>query len=327
MKTIASIFDDLRLANNSQCGIYAVSEMPSVKYHKIGISELEHPMFFIRSSEKNNLKFIDCNLEYISVQYDKQCQLNHGSNTINDYYTIISLKTNSFGLQKYFIDIIVMLINELPEIPTITELRAEIDKIINLFTKFTVPPKKSIQGLWAELLIISQSNDVDYMLRSWHSNAHDRFDFNDSKDKIEVKSTSRETRVHAFSNNQLNPNKNANLIIASIFVIESGIGYGILDLKYEIENKLLDKSLCFRLNEVIADTLGSEIEKCLNLLFDIQLAIDSLRFFNGGDIPSINAMHIHKSISHVKFDCDLDDINCISKLEYKSQLHSCLLSN
>jgi hypothetical protein len=165
------------------------------------------------------------------------------------------------------------------------------------------------------------------MLRSWHSNAQDRFDFNDSKDKIEVKSTSRETRVHAFSNNQLNPNKNANLIIASIFVIESGIGYGILDLKNEIENKLVDKSLCFRLNEVIADTLGSEIEKCLNLLFDIQLAIDSVRFYNGSDIPSINAMHIHKSISHVKFDCDLDDINCISKLEYKSQLHSCLLSN
>jgi len=327
MKTIASIFDDLRLANNSQSGIYAVSEMPSVKYHKIGISELEHPMFFIRSSEINNFKFIDCNLEYISVQYDKQCQLNHGSNTINDYYTIISLKTNSFGLQKYFIDIIVMLINELPEIPTITELRAEIDKIINLFTKFMVPPKKSIQGLWAELLIISQASDVDYMLRSWHSNAQDRFDFNDSKDKIEVKSTSRETRVHAFSNNQLNPNTNANLIIASIFVIESGIGYGILDLKNEIENKLVDKSLCFRLNEVIADTLGSEIEKCLNLMFDIQLAIDSVRFYNGSDIPSINAMHIHKSISHVKFDCDLDDINCISKLEYKSQLHSCLLSN
>ena len=59
MKTIASIFDDLRLANNSQSGIYAVSEMPSVKYHKIGISELEHPMFFIRSSEINNFKFID----------------------------------------------------------------------------------------------------------------------------------------------------------------------------------------------------------------------------------------------------------------------------
>ena len=325
MNTAASIFNGLRLANNSQIGLYEVTELPTVRYHKIGISELEHPMFFIRSYEKNNFNLIDCNLEYISVQYDKKCQLNQGSTAIDDYYTIISLKTNSLGLQKYFIDIIEILIKGLPEIPTLAELRSEIDKIINLFTKFSAPPRKSIQGLWAELLIMDQANDVDYMVRSWHTNAHDRFDFNDAKDKIEVKSTNRESRVHTFSNNQLNPNKNSNLIIASIFTIECGIGYTVLELKNQIETKLIDKTLCFRLNEIIADTLGSEIEKCLNLFFDIQLAIDSIRFYNGYDIPSINMTHIHKSITNVKFDCDLDEINCISKLLYPSKLHSCLI--
>ncbi len=325
MNTAAFIFDDLRVFNNSQNGLYEVTELPEIKYHKIGISELQYPMFFIRTVEKNKFNLIDCNLEYISVQYDKKCQLNQGNSSIDDYYTIISLKTNSLGLQKYFIDIVEILIRGLPDIPTLSELRSEIDKIINLFTKFSVPPRKPIQGLWAELLIIDQSNDVDYMVRSWHSSAHDRFDFNDAKDKIEVKSTNRESRVHCFSNNQLNPNKNSNLIIASVFAVECGVGCTVLDLKNQIENKLTDKTLSFRLNEIIADTLGNEVEKCLNLFFDIQLAIDSIRYYHSDDIPSIEMIHIHKSLTNVKFDCDLAEINCISELVHPSQLHSCLI--
>lgn len=318
------IFEELRIFNGSQNGLYEVTELPKIKYHKIGISELQHPMFFIRTAEKDNFNLIDCNLEYISVQYNKKCQLNQGAESIDDYYTIISLKTNSLGLQKYFIEIIDILIKGLPEIPTLHELRIEIDKIINLFTKFSIPPKKSIQGLWAELLLINQSNDVDYMVRSWHSSPMDRFDFNDAKDKIEVKSTNRESRVHRFSNDQLNPNYNSNLIIVSVFAVECGVGFTVLDLKNEIDNKLKDKALCYRLNEIIVDTLGSEIEKCLNLFFDTQLAIDSIKYYNGKDIPNIDMKQIHKSIKNVKFDCDLTEINCIVELEYPSQLHSCL---
>ena len=126
-------------------------------------------------------------------------------------------------------------------------------------------------------------------------------------------------------NNQLNPNKNSNLIIASVFAVECGVGCTVLDLKNQIENKLTDKTLSFRLNEIIADTLGNEIEKCLNLFFDIQLAIDSIRYYHSDDIPSIEMIHIHKSLTNVKFDCDLAEINSISELVHPSQLHSCLI--
>jgi hypothetical protein len=36
-------------------------------------------------------------------------------------------------------------------------------------------------------------------------------------------------------------------------------------------------------------------------------------------------IHIHKSLTNVKFDCDLAEINSISELVHPSQLHSCLI--
>ena len=69
------------------------------------------------------------------------------------------------------------------------DLKIEIEKLINLFTKFSKPALKTIQGLWAELLIIEQSKNPDYLIQSWHSSTTDKYDFNDGIDKIEVKST------------------------------------------------------------------------------------------------------------------------------------------
>lgn len=58
---------------------------------------------------------------------------------------------------------------------------------------------------------------------------NDVYDFNDGIDKIEVKSTSKSHRIHKFSYDQLSPTENTNLIISSIFVIQSGIGKNIFD--------------------------------------------------------------------------------------------------
>ena len=90
------------------------------------------------------------------------------------------------------------------------------------------PTKKALQGLWAELLVIERSKSPAYLLQSWHVSPNDKFDFNDGIDKIEVKSTRNVRRIHTFSLEQLHPNVNANLLIASVFVIETGHGRTIL---------------------------------------------------------------------------------------------------
>lgn len=323
MQNVFKIFQELRNQSPNYGGNFPIAALPSIKNHKIGISQNGQPMFFIKCNNSTKAKSLDTNLEFISVQFNRQCQLiTKKGKTEEGNYTIISLKTDSDYLQEYFLKIVFVLIKNISEKSLLKDLKIEIDKLISLFSKFSKPALKTIQGLWAELLIIEQSKNSDYVIQSWHSSISDKYDFNDGIDKIEVKSTTKGRRIHSFSLEQLTANPNSKLIIASVFAIETGKGTSVFDLVEKIENKINDKNLAFRINEMVAITLGKEFEKSFDVFFDYQFAIDSIQYYNSIDITTINDYNIPSNITNVRFDCDLTDIKKVANHKTKSKLHN-----
>lgn len=325
MQSVFKIFQELKNQSHNNGDSFAIASLPSIKNHKIGVSQNRQPMFFIKCDNSTKAKSLDTNLESISVQFNRQCQLINKKQKIEEgVYTIISLKSDSDYLQEYFLKIVFVLIKNISEKPLLKDLKIEIEKLINLFTKFSKPPLKTIQGLWAELLVIEQSKNPDYLIQSWHTATSDKYDFNDGIDKIEVKSTAKSRRLHNFSLEQLTPNVNSKLIVTSIFTIETGTGTNIFDLVERIENKIKDKNLAFRVNEMVAVTLGKDFEKSFDIFFDYRFAVDSIQHYNSVDIPTIGNNHIPSSITNVRFDCDLTDVKTIAKKKTKSKLHNSL---
>ena len=239
----------------------------------------------------------------------------------NGIYTIISLKAESVELQEYFLDVIYSVIQKISEKPKLKEIKIEVDKLINLFSLLTKPPIKTIQGLWAELFLMEQSLCPDYLVKSWHNSVFDKFDFNDGFDKIEVKSTSSNRRIHTFSLEQLNPNVGSSLIIASVFTIETGVGKSIFDLVYNIERKLIEKNLIFRLNEIILYTIGNNFERAFEVYFDYQYAIDTIKYYESSIIPTINKVDVPLEVTKVRFDCELTDLANTTTFKSNSILH------
>ena len=325
MKTVFKIFQELKDVSPTNGDSFVIASLPSMKNHKIGITQNGQPIFFIKCDNTTKSKTLDTNLEFISVQFNRQCQLiNQNKKTEEGIYTIILLKTDIEYLQEYFLKIVFVLIRNLADKPLLKDLKIEIDKLINLFSKFTKPPLKTIQGLWAELLIIEQSKNPDYLIQSWHSSSSDKYDFNDGIDKIEVKSTLKSQRIHNFSIEQLTPNKNSQLLIASIFTIETGTGTNVSDLIEKIVNRIKDKNLSFKLNELAALTLGKDFEKSFDVFFDYQFALDSIQFYQSSDIPTIQQNNIPSNIMNVRFDCDLSNLKNWDKKGIKSKLHNSL---
>jgi hypothetical protein len=325
MKTVFKIFQELKEESPSNGDSFVIASLPSMKNHKIGITQNGQPIFFIKCDNTAKSKTLDTNLEFISVQFNRQCQLiNQEKKTEEGIYTIILLKTDVEYLREYFLKIVFVLLSNLSDKPLLKDLKIEINKLINLFSKFTKPPLKTIQGLWAELLIIEQSKNPDYLIQSWHNSSSDKYDFNDGIDKIEVKSTLKSRRIHSFSIEQLAPNKNSQLLIASIFTIETGTGTNVSDLIENIENRIKDKNLSFRLNELAALTLGKDFEKSFDVFFDFQFAIDSIQFYQSSDIPTIQQNNIPSNIMNVRFDCDLSNLKTLDKKGIKSKLHNSL---
>lgn len=326
MRAIFKIFQELKQLSTVQTDSFNIASLPAVKYHKIGISQNGQPMFFIKCDDSVRTRSLDINLEFISVQYNQTCILfSNGKKKIAEgNYTVISLKTDSIDLQEYFLEVVFIVVKKLSSTPKLKDLIVEVEKLVNLFSKFSKPPTKTIQGLWAELLVVEQSGNPDYLIYAWHNSADAKFDFNDGIDKIEVKSTAKSRRVHSFSIEQLNPNKNSNLLIVSVFAVETGIGKNIFDLIENIINKIKDHNLVFRINDILAQTLGKDFEKAFEVFFDYQLALDSLQFYDNQTIPSIDINYVPNTVTNVRFDCDLTNVKPIDKIKINSLLHSAL---
>lgn len=326
MQSIFKIFSDLKNEILKNQEGFSIANLPKIKNHKIGLSNDELPLFFIKCEEVSTEKVLDYNLESISIHFNQKCQLKAKDKKVTEgNYTIIALKTDSVDLQEYFLNILYIVALKLPEIAKLKELKIEVENLIILFTKFSKLPTKTIQGLWAELLVIEQSSNPVYLAKAWHVSPSDKFDFNDGIDKIEVKSTTKSKRIHNFSLEQLNTNKNSKLIIASVFAIETGKGYSIFDLVKSIDDRIKNNDILKKINEVIIDTLGSAFEKSFEHFFDYQLAKDTLAFFESETVPKINTTLISKEVSNVHFDSDLSNAEQLKKIKGNSLLHKTLM--
>lgn len=330
-KSLFQQFEELQAINteSSACNVISISGTE----HKLGTSEEGFPKFFIKTNG-NDAPIQNILREFLSVEFSVPCSLiDHSGLSQQSVYSIITLRSDSKTLQEYFVNFIYMLLNKIEPIPTSYEVLVEIESLITIFTELSNPPKKKIQGLWAELFVIEQSNNPSVLLSAWHNTPGAKYDFTLGKDKIEVKSTSSEDRIHHFALEQLNPSENSSLLIASVIVRESGEdtdGLSIKNLCDIIVSKIDDINLRLHTYKVIAETLGKDLQKAETMYFDHVTASDLLMFYDYRDIPKIKKDLVPPEVSGVKFNCNLKSISDVknsSKLvEFEtSNLFKCVL--
>ena len=301
--------------------VIAIEDLP----HKLGVTQEGFPMFFVRtnssaSSVQNIIR------EILSVEYNVSCRLIEDDGTEQeDTFSIITLRSLDAPLQSYFVEIFTMMLHKLQPIPSNRELSVEVENLIAIFDALTNPPKKKIQGLWAELLVIEQSTRPETLINAWHSSPSAKYDFTMGKDKIEVKSTSSEERIHKFALDQLNPSPNSNLLIASTVVRESGPaaeGISVKGLYDKIRDKVTAVDCQLRLYTIIAETIGSDITKLESIYYDYTTAVDFLEFYDYHDIPSIPKDKVPPLVSEVRFASNLNGLMDVRKEESPFDMES-----
>ena len=313
MKSLFSIYLELCSKNIENDGYSPVEKLTYSELFYIGVSDKRTPMVLINCNIDNSPN--DIELKYIEVLYNKNCKIIDNNERSELTCTILKLNNESYDFQSYFLEVIDLILQRLPSNPTSSQINDEIVKIIKLFSCTTHPALKTVQGLWAEMLVIDQSKDPDYLIRAWHSKSTSKYDFNNGEDKIEVKSTSNNSRIHIFALEQLIANENSNLIIASVIAVQTGIGKNILDLRDSIFSRITSIDTQVLFDSIVFETLGNEIDKSIDFIFDYQLAVDELRFYNSVDVPKINKDSIPNEVTNVKFQCNLTNVKDIKKTD------------
>ena len=245
-------------------------------------------------------------LENLSVRYNLRCQI-LGSAGVSEVerFTVVACVPGDPLLTEYFLRIAALVVDALGDDPTVGELQSVIDRLVELLRALTLPPTRTIFGLWAELYLISRSRDAIRMASAWHQTPGDLYDFALGDQRLEVKASGAHSRRHHFTLEQLMPPDGVQLVVASVMVERSSGGSTVMDLVDSIRTRLIPvPKVALEVENIAAATLGSDWRLGHLDQFDVHAAETSLRFLNADAIPRVSP-DVPPEVTEVRFVVDL----------------------
>lgn len=226
-------------------------------------------------------------LEHLSVEHDIACRLVAPNGHVDRRsFTVIRCLMGDTALREYFLRIASVFVPAVGVHPTRRNISLSLGQFVELFRALAQPPRKSVQGLWAELFVISRCEDPALLVKAWHLKPEDRFDFSAQSARIEVKSDSSRTRQHHFSLSQLQAPDGVAVVIASVLVEQVALGTSIADLLGRIRTRVAhEPELALRAESVVAATLGAALPAALLVQFAEEVSGESLAFYDGRRVP------------------------------------------
>ncbi|MBX7259347.1 MAG: PD-(D/E)XK motif protein [Candidatus Hydrogenedentes bacterium] len=315
MLDLNSIFDSLAVptTDKSEGFRFSALPIPGLERHRLGKSVRGEPTLLIAVADAvERGRPVPIALEHLAIQHDMDCRIARPDGSVeNGQFTVVRCVGADQALSSYFLRVASALVASLGEAPLRVDVSKAIDGLVELFRAMKDLPRKSIQGLWAELFVIARAHDPGMLVKAWHATPGDRYDFSLGLQRVEVKSTASRLRRHYFTIEQLHPPRDTVLVVVSLFVERAGAGLSIVDLVDEIRSHLSgDVDLAHWVDRVVALTLGEDWRLAEDERFDNALAQSSLACYEPVAIPRLDAA-VPLGVSEVRFRSDLTNIPSI----------------
>lgn len=252
-------------------------------------------------------------LRHIAVQHDVLCRIasNTGGSSHEALMSIVRCASGEPTLREYFVRAVEIAIRLLGDSPSHAEVSRAIGSLTELFRAFEQPARRTVQGLWAELMVIALAESPSMLVAAWHGDPDEAFDFAAGPHRLEVKSFSGQARIHSFSLRQVRPGTGVEAVIASIRAERSSGGTSIADLVVELAERGVANDMMEKVELVVAQSLGDVAGTGLSLTFDRERARTSLRFFDAHSVPSIDPV-LPRGVINARFDSLLDEATALS---------------
>ena len=308
LQTLSNLFADLARPPKSTKGSSELSAIaiPGLGGHHVARDSVDRAVLLIKTSSQVKSLPPPVRLENLAIDHDVYCRIWQGNTIIQeDHFTVLACLSSDIEIKNHFLNVAIPFLAYLGPSPQSDHVAHLLGVLTELFRALSQPPRKSIQGLWGELFLISRAVDVETLITCWHSDPNERYDFSSGNQRIEVKCALGATRRHHFSLEQVSPPVGARVIVASICTERIGGGTSVGDLLSTIRSALSGNSrLLLRLESVVAATCGQSLGRALTDSFDIEIALDTLRFYNIETVPKPKG-EIPLEVSDVRFRSDL----------------------
>ena len=188
-----------------------------------------------------------------------------------------------------------------PETSKATDAAQGFEDYLAKFPKLGMSREVEI-GLFGELSYIAASKNSGDLISGWHSTPNSTFDFSYNSARLEVKTSTRPTRVHWLRSTQSLNEPEENLYYLSIYAPEDNSGLTLLDLINQIKQSISGLEFV-----QLSDKLSFyEIEKA-KIKFDYSQTIRGFKFVDSGSFNK-------QQILEVQWKCNFNEIDETKKL-------------
>ena len=305
--SLVDLFQRLAIPARSEADAkrYAASPISFSQSYRLARDSNGSPALLIRVPDDPATSSVPIRLRHLYVMHNVDCVIYRNGDTESGRFSVLSCIEADSTTEVYFLCVLEALLPALGESPDTLTVNGAVDRLVELFQALRNPTTKRTQGLWAELLLLAECRDPGELIDAWHTVPHDLYDFGKGDQRLEVKSTLEESRVHHFSLAQLQPPDGTNLLIVSVMVRRVGGGTSILELVDELRYRLSESPHhLLRLYRLVAMTLGDRWRDSSSEMFDRAAARHSLAFFQASAVPMVNP-DLPPGVSNVRFVSDL----------------------
>lgn len=275
-----------------------------------------HPslLFAARRDDPRN----DIELRSVSVRFSRDCIIEAvGGAGASGIYTVVRLNENDPDVLRMLLRLLEEAFREREKPYSNKDIAARILELADLFKQIEDSPR-DIVGLWGELYVLSRSTELDIAAQCWCRHKKARYDYVTDSFALEAKTTLLPKRKHRFSLDQLRPNGDFRVYIASLAVVELNSGRTAADLMDELYGKIADDDLRALFLAQCLVKGGRDIYRN-SLKLGVFPDRTSLIIFDASDIP-VPEIAPASPIENVRFDVDLTGLAPVSPSEMDAVL-------
>lgn len=204
------------------------------------------------------------------------------------------------------------------EPPTEVHVEDRLDALVELLSALILPPKRTAQGLWAELAMIAWARDAATAAEAWHRDPYALHDFANAGLFLEVKSTLDARRQHAVSLDQLDRGQGQRIVLASLMLEESDSGVSVGEMMALVLGRLEGTpALKRKVTATVCRSLGRELDSGTAVRIEPGQARSKLRYYDAASVPCV-ASPVPDAVTDVRFRVDLTAVQPLTIIELQS---------
>lgn len=258
------------------------------------------------SSRRDELRS-DIELRSVSAWFSRECLIEApAGQSTSGVYTVMRLNDNDPDIARILLRLLEEIFSPANAPYTNKEVAAQILEISTLL-KHVANSETDILGLWGELYILSNGADSTHAVRCWCGHKMAKYDFVTRDFVLEVKTTLRNRRRHRFSLDQLRPNCDYSVYIASLAVVELNTGQTAAELMDYVHAKIADDELRISFLRQCILKGGQDIYRS-TLRLGVFPSGKSLEIFDATHLP-VPQIIAKDPIENVRFDLDLTELS------------------